>query len=832
MESQFKRTTLASYLDDFLSRGNETAFAHRQGVRRKSWSYTEIAQTAFRCARELESCRIEKGDRVLFWAGNSPEWVSAFLGCLLCGAIAVPIDSQSEPGFVRRVQEQVEVKLALCDAATLDLIKPTLPVIELEQLTSRVAQHSAKRYPATGTGPDDVLEIVFTSGTTDEPKGVAITHRNLLANLTPLEREIRHYLKWERLVHPIRFLNLVPLSHVFGQFMGIFVPQLIGGAVFFQESLLPSQIIGTVKRERVSVIVCVPRTLETLREKIERDYQTLPSPNLVAESHFIWRWWRFRPVHQLFGWKFWALVSGGAKLNPDTEQFWQRLGFAVIQGYGMTETAAIVSVNHPFKSASGSIGKVMPGQKVKLAEDGEILVSGENVSPGYWNDDRQSIPEEKWFRTGDAGEIDAAGNLYFKGRLKEVIVTSAGMNIYPEDIELVLNRQPEVKTSAVVEIDGPHGPEPFAALILRDDMASAGEAVDRANKSLAQHQQLRRWAIWPEPDFPRTPTQKVRKQVVAELIKARSTASVDTLEKLVSQVIGDATNRLDSSARLGPDLKLDSLGRVELLSALEDLYRVELDEAALTEETTLGDVEKLVREGKQERAGQYPYPRWQQRWPISWLRIVLLYLIVLPVTRILAGATIRGKTNLRDVRERLVVICNHVTLVDHALVLLALPGRIRRKLAIAMDGELLREWRHPPRGTKLLTRLLRLLEYVSVVLFFNVFSMPQKTGFRHSFAFAGELMDRGYSLLIFPEGERTKHGAMNPFLPGTGLLISQLNAAVVPMRLDGLWELKQANKHFARPGELSVLIGKPLHYPARTAPEAIALNLERQVKEL
>ncbi len=151
------RTTLVSYLDDFLSRGNEPAFAYRQGLRIKSWSYTEIAQAAFRFARELDARLIEKGQRVLFWARNSPEWVSAFLGCLLRGVIAVPVDSQSEPGFVRRVQEQVAAKLALCDAATFDLIKPTLPVIELEQLTSQIAQHDSKACSLADMDIDDVL---------------------------------------------------------------------------------------------------------------------------------------------------------------------------------------------------------------------------------------------------------------------------------------------------------------------------------------------------------------------------------------------------------------------------------------------------------------------------------------------------------------------------------------------------------------------------------------------------------------------------------------------------------------------------------------------------
>jgi long-chain acyl-CoA synthetase len=845
------RTSLASYLDDFLSRGNETAFAHRLGLRVKQWSYSDIAKTAMQFARELEARRIEKGDRVLLWGRNSPEWVCAFFGCLLRGAIVVPLDVQSEPGFIKGVQGQVDAKLALRDAATSSLIDKTFTVMEIDELSSQIAHHSSKPYVNTEITGDDTMEIVFTSGTTAEPKGVRITHRNLMANLTPLEREIGRYLKWERLVHPIRFLNLLPLSHVFGQFMGIFVPQLLRGTVFFQESLVPTQIIETVKRERVSVVICVPRILDAIREKIERDYEARQrlqefrsGLEAAARSNFIGRWWRFRHVHQMFGWKFWAFISGGATINRDTEEFWQRLGFAVIQGYGMTETAAVISVNHPFKNVRGSIGRVLPGQEVKLAENGEILVRGENVSSGYWKGNGESSRSDDWFRTGDAGEIDKQGNLYFKGRQKEVIVTSAGMNVYPEDIELVVNRQPEIKMSTVVETEGPHGPEPLAVLILRGEKASARAAIDRANESLAQHQRILRWAVWPEADFPRTTTQKVRKQLVGELMKARlgvalqgsaeSSSHVHSagLEEIVCRISGGVPERVDPAAKLGTDLKLDSLGRVELLGALEECYQIDLDEAAFTEATTLGQVEKLIHEGQHKEAGRYPYPRWQQRWPLNWLRILLLYLIVLPLTRFMGRPKIIGKNRLDEVRGPLVFICNHVSVVDHALVLLALPGSLRRKMAIAMDGELLREWLHPEPGVGLMTRARYLLQYFLVVLFFNVFAMPQKSGFRQSFAFAGELMDRGYSLLVFPEGKRTENGEINPFRTGTGLLISKLNAPVVPLRIEGLWELKRANQHFARTGEISLNIGEPLRYSARHKPEEITRDLEECVKSL
>jgi long-chain acyl-CoA synthetase len=452
--------------------------------------------------------------------------------------------------------------------------------------------------------------------------------------------------------------------------------------------------------------------------------------------------------------------------------------------------------------------------------------------------------DDGWFHTGDVGALDEKGNLYFKGRKKDVIVTAAGMKVFPEDIEQVLDRQPEIKASAVIPAEGPGGPEPLAVLVLRRSNADAAGAIDRANRSLAEHQHVRRWLAWPDEDFPRTSTQKIRKAAVAEYARAATggadragsvaaaPAASGGIDEIVSRIGAGAPGTVDPLAMLGADLKLDSLGRVELLSAIEDRYQVEIDEAAFTEATTVGDVERIVREGAREEAAPYPYPRWQERPPIRWLRIAMLYILVLPVTRALGRPRIEGRERLRDLAGPAVFIANHVAIVDHALVLLALPWRFRRRLAIAMDGEILRERFHPSPGTGVLRRMVYLLEYVSVVFFFNVFSMPRKSGFRKSFAFAGEMMDRGCSVLIFPEGRTTADGRMGPFMPGTGLLVSELNAPVVPMRLDGLWELKEAHRRRARPGEISVSIGEPARYEALTGPEEIAADLEARVTRL
>ncbi len=843
------RATLGSYVDGFLTRGGGTAFVHRRGLRSVRTSYAEAARSAFRFSRELEERGVGAGDRVLLQGENGADWAAVFWGCVVRGAIVVPLDARSEPGFVSRVAAQVAPSLAVVEPETGGAPALPCPVVRLDELASLISGHPAEPRPAGDISPDGTFEIVFTSGTTAEPKGVRVTHRNLLSNLEPLEREIKRFLILERIVHPLRFLCLVPLSHVFGQIMGVFVPPMLGGEVFFQKALGPSRVIETIKAERISVLVAVPRMLDTLRERILGDYETSGGIDAFRRTfeagrgrHPIRRWWIFRAIHSRFGWKFWAFISGGAALSPETEEFWDRLGFAVIQGYGMTETASLVSVNHPFKLARGSIGRAMPGQAVKLAPDGEILVRGDNVSPGYWKDAGEwARTEDGYFRTGDVGEMDEKGNLYFKGRTKEVIVSGAGMKIYPGDIEQAFDREPEVKVSSVVAVETAGGSEPLAALVLRRRETDVSALVDRVNRTLAPHQRIRRWFVWPDEDFPRTSTRKVLRRLVAEralaaersgLRHGESPAASGEIGDIVSRIGASADRTVDPSARLGLDLKLDSLGRVELLDAVEDRYEIELDEAALTETTTLGELGNLVRAGSAGRAAPYPYPRWQQRAPASWLRLAILHLLAMPAARLLGRQSTSGAERLGDVREPLVLVCNHVTAVDHALVLAALPRRMRGRTAIAMDGEILRGKRRPPAGTGPLGRMFNVLQYVLVVLCFNVFSMPRKSGFRRSFEFAGRLMDRGYNILVFPEGKYTTDGAIGPFMPGTGLLVSQLLAPVIPLRIDGLWELKRAKSRRARPGEISVFAGEPVRYSPHDSPERIARDLRERVEAL
>ena len=838
--------SLVDFVSKYAAHGDEIAVRYRRGYRMESWTYAQIVQQANGVARELEFRGIGKGDAVLLWGENSPEWIVAFFGCLLRGAVAVPIDHGSTAEFAARVAREVNAKVLFRGRALPAAGLPENPVI-LETLSELTAQRDSSPYPTPQLSREDTLEIIFTSGTTAEPRGVVISHGNVLANIEPIEREIQKYLRYERIFHPLRFLNLLPLSHVFGQMLGIFIPSFLAGTVVFIDSLKPSGLIDVIRDERISVLVAVPRFIESLQREILRQFERDGRPKRFSEDiaraekrHFLLRWWRFRRIHSLLGWKFWAFISGGAALPERAEEFWNGLGYAVIQGYGMTETTSLISLNHPFRSAKGSIGKVFPGMEVRVDEHGEILVRGENVAASYrQRDQTQSVSaSDGWFRTGDMGETDAEGRLYFKGRRKNVIVTPAGMNIYPEDLERAVRSQPGVRDCVVVGIERDGNAEPCAVLLLEDPPhANQAAMIENANRSLAEYQKICRWFLWPEPDFPRTPTLKPLLPRIRELVGARldtpATFQDDdsSLVTLIAQITGHPVVRNSRSATLDADLHMTSLDRVELMSALEHRYQTDLSDVRFSEVATVGQLEKLLTESPAAPV-EHLYPRWPQNWLTTAVRLAAYYLLAWPATHILAAPRIHGKENLRGLHGPVLVIANHVTYLDIAWILPALPARLRNRLATAMGGERLARMRRPARDMNVFGRLLERLDYFLALSLFNVFPLPQRSGFLKSFSFAGDLADRDWNILVFPEGQTTEDGSIAPFRAGVGLLAKQLNIPVVPMRLAGLFDLRQANRILTRPGHVQVTVGKPVSFSADQDPNEITKELERRVQEL
>jgi long-chain acyl-CoA synthetase len=848
------RDTLIDVFHDFTARQG-TFLVYDDGYRTDRWSYEDFGRAARQFAARLEHAALRKGDKVLFWSENRPEWLIAFWGCLLQGVVVVPIDYRASAAFLHRVRAIVNARVALVGREPDRNGLPTdLVVWELNEIAargsrlaagdlavggSRLAAGDAGLSSAQPIARDDVAEIIFTSGATAEPKGVIITHGNVLANIVPVEREVVKYRTYARPFTPIRFLNLLPLSHMFGQAMATFIPPILGGTVVFMHGYSPAEIVRQVKTRRISVLVSVPKVLDVLREHVKRLFlETREAP--ATKSHWLRRWWRYRRVHRAFGWKFWCAVVGAAPLEPDLEEFWSRLGFLVVQGYGLTETAPIVTLNHPLSARKGSVGKPIAGVEVRIAEDGEILVRGDNVTRGYIGGNAEDARafEDGWLHTGDIGGFDAEGRLFIRGRKKEMIVTPEGLNVFPEDVERALNTRPGVREAAVVGRREAGEERVHAVMVLAPD--GEGEAVvSEANRALADHQRIRSYSIWPDDTLPRTEgTRKLRRREIKQWVDRSAGGSAEgppvsapargqqaSLESIVARFAPHRPAPTSSTSL--EELGLTSLERVELMMALEEQFQTTIDEAAFASARTIGDLAELVAPpdlphaaGVSTTAAAPPgapsgelvaFPSWNRRPWASAIRRLSLPTWILPLGRVFAWVNVKGREHLDTRGGPVIFASNHQSHLDTPVVLMALPPRYRYRTAVAMAKEFFKAHFFPESFGRR-EWFLNSLNYYLAALFFNAFPLPQReAGTRHALRYIGELVDSGWSVLIFPEGKRTDRGEINLFRAGVGMIGARLRVPVIPVRLTGVHQVLHQRWKFPRPGSVGVTFGPALH---------------------
>jgi len=907
------RPHLATLLDDFRRNKRDIAVVRYQGVRRRVATYGDIARLAGRFAAFVEERGIGAGDRVILWAENSAEWVAAFYGLMLRGVVAVPLDAYGSAEFAERVAAEVRPKLVVGNLALLKKLSGELegrqvrnaagteanqdrwPTLAFEEWANSLPVREAGAMK--GLNLDTPLQILFTSGTTGEPKGIVHTHGNVLASIDPIEKGAKPYLRYERIFHPLRFLHTLPLSHVFGQTMGLWVPALFAAEVHFENRLVASRLIETIKRERISVLAAVPRVMALLKAHLEATIPELAERIATSTRMKAWtRWWVFRDVHRTLGLKFWALISGGGALPGPLEQFWNGLGLVVVQGYGMTETTALITLNHPFHVASGTIGKPLPGREVKIGPDGEVLVRGPMISNATWSGGELKIRDDEWLSTGDIAEAQATGELKFLGRKSETIVTAAGVNIHPEDVEAVIEQQTNVLGCAVVPVETPNGPEPYAVLAVRGGRENATKAIEGANARLAEFQRVARWAVWHEPDLPRTSTGKVRRKAVAAWAAQQAqirngdagavpaTAGGDWLYVLVAGIAGESPAG-GEELRLNEDFHLDSLGRVQLAAAIEERFGA-APGSAVDDMHTLGELRRLLggeaarecRQGnegriaegrppaaREEKRGdriadiqhgravheattagiasgaltgeksEYVYAHWPWWRPVAWIRVLFLELIAQPLIWFLGRPRVIKEASVA-IEEPMLVIGNHVTAYDGPLIAYALPGAMRRRMAVAMSGEMLEDYRHF-RNPALRAGQKRFMFFGPIAYFlvtglYNVFPLPRRRDFQRSFMHAGEALDRGMHVMVFPEGTRSAAGELASFRPGIGLLVKQSHALVLPVAIRGLGALKVERRGWFHSGKIEVHVGQPLRFSAEQSEAEITAQLHAEVQRL
>ncbi len=837
------RRTLLDFFEDFTAR-DDTFIVHDDGYRVRKATYRELGVAARGFASKLAEAGIGADQKVVIWSENRPEWVVALWGCLLARVVVVPVDFRASAELVVRIADIVDAQLILIGEEGTE-VKPGVTERRVRRLSEYAPVHPAPlpQAPASAASitvePASLAEIIFTSGATADPKGVTITHRNILANTVPIEREIGKYRKYIRFFHPIRFLNLLPMSHMFGQSMATFVPPMLGGTVVFSHGYSPTEILRQIKSRRVSVLVCVPKVLDVLREHVQRLEPMAAEPDTLAGRHWAWRWWKYRRVHRRFGWKFWSIVCGAAPLDPDLESFWRKLGFVVVQGYGLTETAPIVTLNHPLRPSKGTVGKPIPGVDIKIADDGEILVRGDNVTGGYYRTTGttgtaptgsvSALDAGGWFHTGDIGEIDDQGRLVIKGRKKEMIVTPQGLNVFPEDVERALLAQAGVQDAAVVGrvVDGE---ERVHAVLVLSAGADQGAIVRNANLTLEDHQRVRSTSVWPGDALPRTEgTQKLKRREIQRWAAGETSgtpagAPGTTVEAIVGRY---AAGRETSSDTTMDELGLSSLDRVELVMALEEQFQVTLDETTLATSRTVGDLRALVElpgsqfqvpgpgssapgTGHRGPGTAIAFPSWN-RTPVSWfLRRISLPTWILPLARVFMKMRVEGAERLHDLTGPVIFAANHQSHMDVPAVMIAMPARWRYRTAPAMMKEFFKAHFFPEQFTRK-AWFTNSLNYYLACQFFNAFPIPQKeAGTRQTLRYIGDVLADGYSVLIFPEGSRHREGEIGQFMPGIGMMGARLGVPVVPVRIEGLDNVLHPKMKWPRRGPVRIAFGAPM----------------------
>ena len=488
-------------------------------------TYTDMQKRIEGFAGFLQKQHISQGDRLLLWSPSRVDWLVAYLGSLLVGMVVVPLDVSSKEDFLHRIAETTEASfLVTTQKQYTDLKEPPVPLIDIDALP----QEEFDSTQVHVAEENDLAELVFTSGTTGQPKGVMLSHKNIVSNALAA-------LKVIDITTTDRALSILPLSHMFE--LTIDIALLAKGAsILYARTLSPDTLLKLLGSQHVSIMVLVPQALqlflggierEVRRQKREKAWATLHS--IASYLPFSMRHFLFNSVHKRFGGHFRFFVSGGAYLPTKLGQHWENMGFRVIQGYGATECAPVIAATPAHEHNLVSVGKPLPGVEIRIADDKEILVHGPNVALGYWKNPEATAFafQDGWYHTGDLGTQDEKGNIYLKGRKKNLIVLANGMNVYPEDIENIFMTMPDVKDAVVIGLTEEDKDPQVHGILLLNDASNAKNIVQRVNKQLASHQQVRGFTVWPDEDFPRTHTLKVKRQeVLARLPEIRKKTNV------------------------------------------------------------------------------------------------------------------------------------------------------------------------------------------------------------------------------------------------------------------------------------------------------------------
>ncbi|MGD1079929.1 MAG: AMP-binding protein [Candidatus Sulfotelmatobacter sp.] len=853
----------------------------------ESCTYAELRRMAESVGRWISENKFARGSRLAILADNHPRWVAAYLGIIASGCAAVPLDTALHDNQVTKLLKDSGTSAVFCDAKHVPVVRPAATELKLGLILmdpDRMTDHSIQErwlgnlpaifddgpgnFKAAAPKEDDLASLLYTSGTTADPKGVMLTHSNFLG-------EVEAVFNWVDIGPNDALLGVLPLFHVLAQMANLLLPLVKGSRVVYLETLNTTELLRALSERNITAFAVVPEFFYLIHERLLQEIakRGAMTQRLFSGMVRLNRTLRkvginagpilFRKVHDTLGPKMRYLVTGGSRFDPAIARAFHDLGIDVLQAYGLTETTAAVFANSPNDNEIGSVGKAMKGVETKIVDPqpqddspavGEVALRGAVVMKGYWNrpDATAAVLRDGWLLTGDLGYFDSHDHLFLTGRKKEVIVLSNGKNVYPEEIEAHYLKSPYIKEMAVMGLEGKpgEGGDRLHAVIVPNfdalrqrKIVNAKEIIrfdiEGLSPGIASTKRIGSYEIWQE-DLPRTTTRKIKRFEVEKRVKANQakkvaddselpsekpltadeTAWLDRPDvqrglKIVRETARSATITLRPTLNLDLDLGFDSMQRVELLSRLEEELGGNVDESQLTEIYTVHDLIDAVLKSAATATGSAG-------------------------TRV----TFAGWKSIlaEDPDDPDVLALAHPNrindtfwyLVSRVLQLIALDGfhlKVSGLEKLPKAGGYILSSNHqsyldplvlagvlPPEvffrafavgtsdhfGKGMMRRLARSIKVMVLDPDANLIPAMRAGAFG---------LRHGMALVLYPEGERSIDGSPRIFKKGAAILSIHLQVPIVPVAIEGFYEAWPRNQNFRGFTPLKMVFGDPIVPP-------------------
>ncbi len=758
----------------------------------KEYSYNSLCQYSLCYAKHM----FDNGDvkKMMIFANNSPEWIFAFYAGIRQNVIVIPIDVQSTPKELAYIIDDCQPDVIFISPnkkATIDKAREVLTfqnfktIIPQDIDVSEVAQLPIQEI--SDPNPEQTVLIIYTSGTTGTPKGVMLSYKNVLFNVHAVSKDVPIFQE-DRNV-----MVLLPLHHAFPLMGSVVAPLNVGATIHIAEEMTGESIIKTLVNGKIAIIIGVPRLYDLLskgiREKINSNFISKAVYKIM--SHLTWLPISkivFKTVHQKFGGNIQYLVSGGAALSNETAALFKTLGFYVLDGYGMTETAPMISFTRPGKRKIGYVGDLLPGIEAKFEENGELCIRGNNVMQGYYQrpEETADIIRDGWLHTGDVGFLDKHG-LKLTGRIKEIIVTGNGKNINPQLLENeLLSLSAFVKEVGIYLHNGilqamivPNMKEIRDKSIENMDEIIKTEII-KFNAQIAPYKRIKQYHIC-SAELPKTRLGKIQRFKLQELSQNLSNAAKeeDTTPhskiylRLKAFIESETNMHAGADDHFEIDLAMDSLSRVALLTFIETCFNVPINEEQLEHMSTLHLLSEYIE--------QHSHTLNEKK--VIWGDILKSKIkeIKLPkpgITQFFSQLAckmmlfsfyrFRGAGTVNIPKESCIIVANHRSGIDGAVITSWMKRKTSKKTFFFAKEK---HWRNP------------------FALFLakknNIIVMDINKNLRESLQQMAAVLKKGKNVIIFPEGTRTKDGSIKKFKETFAILSQELEVPVVPVAITG-----------------------------------------------